>query len=334
MSCLANLQTRSCSGQQVNRKISHLLFVITLIFCSAITAIAEAPPPYIEDPGPLVSAKPRVLIGYTFPARQSELSFSMNTASDMRKVQQLSKIDGIWTELVIPFRSAYPVGFTTGFGYLVPGNYRSREIYHLRNGGAVERSWRTNATFFNLRLSIDYSFTDSWTGLLGFHYDSFMANFLDPEIPGPGGLGFDTSQEARINVTGGSPFGGVMYERNFWQGANVRVYAIGYPGLPSVLTYEETIQGGKAIRFSTEASPGSKETSSGYFFEAFTQLTTPVWRGIVGGAFAKYSEYSAKLVGADVTLHDPSSDPDPSLSSEVDYLRSTWTFGGVISAQF
>ena len=316
-------------------KSSYFLVMSFIMIFMASSALCEPPPPLIEDPGPLIEVQPQILIGYMFPTRASNLTISIPGHSSIRRVEQYSKIDGVWAELVIPVKSAYPIGFTGSFGYLIPGSYQPHEVYHQKVNGIAERTWNTSTTYFNLRLSIEYNFINSFYGILGFHYDSFMANFLNPEKMVPNGLNFNSSQMAHINVTGGSPFGGVMYDRTFGAGANVKAYAIGYPGLPCVISYQESVDPATDDKHFLKFD---RETSSGYFFEGFAQVTVPVWRGLSGGAFAKYDEYSAKVEGTEVNFKRSSdansSTSSSSTSADVTYLRNTWIFGGVITMSF
>ncbi|MGD9817845.1 MAG: hypothetical protein AB7V04_04000, partial [Desulfomonilaceae bacterium] len=221
--------------------------------------------------------------------------------------------------------SALPIGFTATFGYLFREYYKPMESYSIR-GKILERSWSTSSTVLNAKFSIDYTFSQSLTGILGFQYDSYMSNFIDPENEKGNDGKFNKSQVAQINVTGGSPFLGLMYDRGFWSNMKLRTYFIGFPGIPSLMTYEESL--GADYENSLKLR---EEISSGYFFEGFAQASAPVWRGISAGGFAIYREFSGKVSEADAA---DAIDKNNMGTADVYFLRSNWIFGGVISVTF
>ena len=240
-------------------------------------------------------------------------------------------MEGLWTELVVPVKSVYPIGFTPSVGYLIPADYRVDETYLGNSGPIASRTWKTKTTLYNLKFSIDYAFSQSVTAMLGFQYDSLMADYTAPynQIEG-GGVSFNSAQRVGLEVSLGIPFVGLMYERNIGSIFDLKAYISAYPGLPGVLSFEESVQ----FQYNGEEDrlvKFSQEISSGYFYEAFAQLSAPVWRGIGGGAFAKYSEFSGKILGTSVTHQKNAAG---GISADVTYLRSSFVIGASITALF
>jgi hypothetical protein len=316
------------------KPIKSIRDFITVFLISAFGLMSSAHAlPLIDDPGPLLQVEPKVMIGYMFPITSSALTLKMlSDNSPIQKLSQSSKIDGLWTEVVLPVRAEMPIGFTASFGYLVPGNYQTHEIYHV-GGQLSERTWNTRTTLFNLKFTIDFSFHQSVTGILGFHYDSFMTTYSGPEKIVSNLLSFSNDQVGRLNVTGGSPFAGAMIEHNVMGAVDLKSYFIGYPGLPCVISYEESF---RTLGDDTTGVKWSRELSSGYFLEGFAQVSMRVWRGIGGGAFAKYTEYFGKGEGTSVTHKNPvtGSTGTSGLTADFTFTRSNWIFGGLVSIRF
>ncbi len=285
-----------------------------------------------EYPEPLVNVQPRVLLGYMMPAASDTMDVVLlDSSSTLRVLKQSAKMEGLWMELVVPVRSVFPIGFTTSLGYLAPPNYRVQESYWNNNlQEAAQRTWQTRTTLYNLKFSIDYTFTPSVTGMLGFMYDSFMSNYFSPENITQSGSYLNFQQTVGFDVSVSTPFAGAMYERTLWSGIDLMAYIIGYPGLPGHLAFQESVE--YTIGSSSNGVKLNKEISSGYFYEAFTQLTMPVWRGIGGGAFARYLEYSGKIPGVEMDRM-PGKD-DYLTSADVSFLRRDFVVGASISALF
>ena len=316
-------------------KASNLLILTLVAFCLFGAASRAQAWTWWNDPGPLVFVQPRVLIGYMLPTRTNALNINMlghQENTSIKSLQQSAKMEGLWTELVVPVKGAFPIGFTPSVGYLIPADYRVDETYLGNTGQIAERTWKTKTTLYNLKFSIDYAFSQSFTAMLGFQYDSFMADYTAPydQISPTNNVGFSSAQRVGLEVSLGIPFVGLMYERNIGSIFDLKSYIIGYPGIPGVLSFEESVQSNsaRAVKF-------SQEISSGYYYEAFAQLSIPVWRGIGGGAFVKYSEFSGKLQGVDVKYKEPPpSGSNPALSAAVTYLRNSFVIGASITALF
>ena len=317
-------------------KASKLLILTLVAFCLFGAASRAQAWSWWDDPGPLVFVQPRVLIGYMLPTRTNALNINMledQKSRSIKSLQQSAKMEGLWTELVVPVKSAFPIGFTPSVGYLIPADYRVDETYLGNTGQIAERTWKTKTTLYNLKFSIDYAFSQSFTTMLGFQYDSLMTNYTAPvtEVPNTNVATFNRAQRVGMEVSLGIPFVGVMYERNIGSIFDLKAYITAYPGLPGVLSFQESVQhqvnGAKSwtVKF-------SQEISSGYYYEAFAQLSIPVWRGIGGGAFLKYSEFSGKIIGVSIDHKDtPGTD---SMSADVTYLRNSFVIGASITALF
>ena len=257
--------------------------------------------------------------------------------NSIKSLQQSAKMEGLWTELVVPVKSASPIGFTPSVGYLIPADYRVDETYLGNTRQIAERTWKTKTTLYNLKFSIDYAFSQSVTAMLGFQYDSLMAHYTAPynQISPTNNVGFSSAQRVGLEVSLGIPFVGLMYERNIGSIFDLKSYILGYPGIPGVLSFEEAVSfdfNNGTRQFLHSGVKFSQEISSGYFYEAFAQISTAIWRGIGGGAFLKYSEFSGKLIGVSVDHKDnPVNDP---LSADVTYLRNSFVIGASITALF
>lgn len=324
----------------MKHKATKLLILTLIAFCTIGDASRANAWSWWDDPGPLVFVQPRVLIGYMLPTRTNALNVNMygrQSESSIKTLQQNAKMEGLWTEIVVPVKSAYPIGFTPSVGYLIPADYRVDETYLGNSAPIASRTWKTKTTLYNLKFSIDYAFSQSVTAMLGFQYDSLMADYTAPynQIPSYN-VGFNSAQRVGLEVSLGIPFVGVMYERNVGSIFDLKAYISAYPGLPGVLSFEESVgfdydDANKEYRHS--GVKFSQEISSGYFYEAFAQLSAPVWRGIGGGAFVKYSEFSGKLLGVSVD-HKETPLATESLSADVTYLRSSFVIGASITALF
>ena len=273
------------------------------------------------------------------PTRTNALNINMlghQENTSIKSLQQSAKMEGLWTELVVPVKSASPIGFTPSVGYLIPADYRVDETYLENTGQIAERTWKTKTTLYNLKFSIDYAFSQSVTAMLGFQYDSLMADYTAPynQISPTNNVGFSSAQRVGLEVSLGIPFVGAMYERNLWSAIDLKTYLICYPGLPGYLSYEESVQ---FFYYNSSDHSGvkfSQEISSGYYYEAFAQLSIPVWRGVGGGAFAKYSEFSGKIIGVSIDHKETATTGEPTLSADVTYLRNSFVIGASITALF
>lgn len=318
-------------------KASKLLILTLVAFCLFGAASRAQAWTWWNDPGPLVFVQPRVLIGYMLPTRTNALNINMlghQENTSIKSLQQSAKMEGLWTELVVPVKGAFPIGFTPSVGYLIPADYRVDETYLGNTVQIAERTWKTKTTLYNLKFSIDYAFSQSFTAMLGFQYDSFMADYTAPvtEVSSTSVATFNRAQRVGLEVSLGIPFVGAMYERNIGSIFDLKAYITAYPGLPGFLSFEEAVQFHYNGNSEHSGVKFSQEISSGYYYEAFAQLSTPVWRGIGGGAFVKYSEFSGKLIGVSIDHKDtPGAD---SMSADVTYLRNSFVIGASITALF
>ncbi|MDQ1239197.1 MAG: hypothetical protein QG577_1382, partial [Thermodesulfobacteriota bacterium] len=105
------------------------IFKVTLVIAvmlaamipSGVKAQGFAFPNYTWGPFTL---HPTLSVGYA--ASTTPVSLSLELAPDNKtniyELQQKFNVQGIWTELIIPVRTASPLGFGLGFGYLFPFN--------------------------------------------------------------------------------------------------------------------------------------------------------------------------------------------------------------------
>ncbi len=272
---------------------------------------------------------PRFLIGYMAPTQNFNLNVYLpptpfkvgdttySAQSTITGLLQTAKMDGLWLELVLPARTNYPVGFTTTLGFLVPSQYRIQESYQGGGDQKTSRTWQTQTSLYNIKFSVDFLVTESLTGMAGVLYDSLSTSFTNPENISPvsnnADININYAQEGNAAVNVILPFIGLQYEQPLGSRLDLKAYVIGFPGLLGSVSYQETVQyqidrfnninnDGKIFDASTVKFDGGQQISFGYFYEAFLQLSTPVWRGFGGGAFLKYSEYSAKLDHLDMSI--------------------------------
>ncbi len=328
-------------------KASALLISTFLVMCLS-GAIPNAQAWFDEDPQFQVS--PRVLVGYMLPTQNNTLNVYMpnlswtenngtnrTAKSSINGFLQSAKMEGVWLELILPAKTSYPVGFTTSFGYLVPAKYRAQE-YYLGGGGQVaSRTWGQDTTLYNIKLSVDFPVTESLTGMLGFLYDSLTTSFSDPENIVQTGSYRKFAQAGSLGVSVGIPFVGLQYERPFLSRFDLKASAIGFPALLGSVSYQESVQYQINVTSPPNISAaitvnfnGAQQISFGYFYEAFAQLSTPVWRGFSAGAFVKFSEYSAKLDHLDVT----NGVTDPVMKGDISFTRKPFIIGANITASF
>ncbi len=276
----------------------------------------------------MFSVQPKVFIGYMFPNRPTTLSIDTSGSGfQIQSLEQSFNVQGLWMELVVPIRCPSPLGFAMGLGYLFPANYRSRETYNITGGGVAERTWSTSTQMVNFQVAATYRFSTSVTGILGFRYDSFMTNYLEPENLLQNPLTFYGNQRADLTISGDIPFAGAMVERTFLNGANLKAGAIGLPTLPGQIEYREAVQTSSDGR----GAILSREFRSGYFLEGFAELSIPISRWGQMGAFAKYNGIYGRATKANVS---PGGSDKTTIEANVTFDRSSWMFGGTISAGF
>ncbi len=283
----------------------------------------------------MFSVQPKVFIGYMFPNRPTTLSIDTSGSGfQIQSLEQSFNVQGLWMELVVPIRCPSPLGFAMGLGYLFPANYRSRETYNITGGGVAERTWSTSTQMVNFQVAATYRFSTSVTGILGFRYDSFMTNYLEPENLLQNPLTFYGNQRADLTISGDIPFAGAMVERTFLNGANLKAGAIGLPTLPGQIEYREAVQTSSDGR----GAILSREFRSGYFLEGFAELSIPISRWGQMGAFAKYNGVYGRATKANVsggkTSDGKGGTVDMTIEANVTFDRSSWMFGGTISAGF
>lgn len=272
---------------------------------------------------------PSFLVGYMLPTNNYSLNVyipptpydkttnpTSYAESTITTLLQSAKMEGLWLELVLPARTNYPVGFTTTFGYLVPSQYRIQESYQGSGTRQASRTWQTQTNLYNIKFSVDFMVTESLTGMAGVLYDSLSTSFSNPENISPINnnpyINYAQEGNAAVNVI--LPFIGLQYEQPLRPRLDLKAYVIGFPGLLGSMSYQESVQYGiyRSVNGTRESDPffsaltvkfdGGQQISFGYFYEAFLQLSTPIWRGIGAGAFLKYSEYSAKLDHLDMSI--------------------------------
>ena len=326
-----------------------------LILCLLMSYIPGTTPKaqawFFQDSAPQFQVLPRLLVGYMLPTPNNSLNLYMPTlswketgnidvtaSSSINGFLQSAKMEGLWLELDLPAKTNSPVGFTTSLGYLVPAKYRVQESYKGQPDQTVSRTWQTQTTLYNLKFSVDFTVTESLTGMIGFLYDSLMTNYFSPEniLPTNNNQWLNYAQASNVDVSVSVPFIGLHYEQPLWSRLNLRTYLIGFPGLLGTMSYEETVQyivrrtGRNDKAANTVKLDGTQQISSGYFYEAFVQLSTPVWRGFSAGAVVKYSEFSAKLDHLDVK----NGVTDPVMKADISYSRKPLIIGANITALF
>jgi hypothetical protein len=281
----------------------------------------------------MLSVQPKVLIGYMFPNKPTTLSIGTSGGFQIQSLEQSSNLQGLWTELIVPIRCPSPIGFAMSLGYLFPANYGSQEIYNTA-GGVAERTWATSTQMVNFQVAGTYRFSPSIMGILGFRYDFFMTNFGSPVVLNPLSSGpfFDRNQSAALTVTGDIPFFGGMIERDVTNGINLKAGAIGLPTLPGDISYREVVSTNSSNNQPGERMVLTREFRSGYFLEGFGELSIPFSQWFQVGAFAKFSGIYGKATQAEATY---SSDTKAtSVTANLIFYRSSWIFGGTISATF
>ena len=318
--------------------------VLTLLACSSVGAQV-----LWDRPGaiPTFSSQPTVFVGYLTPNKATTFSLG-NSASNtfnIRSLEQTLNIQGIWTEFSLPVKSSGPLGVVVDFGYLFPMNRQSEENYYLNAPGVASRTWDTKSQLWNLSVAVTYHFLPPVTAVLGFRYESFMTNYTDYYNEIPNTLDFNPNALAGtdFNFSGYIPFFGAVVDGSLGSTACFKAGVVGFPALPGSFVYNEVI--GSQNPIYTNDSNGiktSNEFSSGYFLEAFGEVSTPVncWARV--GAFIKYNGIYGRTtmdVNTSVTIQDPDNAarriPGANHNQAVaTFQRSSWIFGGSVSASF
>jgi hypothetical protein len=235
-------------------------------------------------------------------------------------------------------KSSGPLGAIVDFGYLFPSNRTSEENYNLNSPVFASRTWDTRSQLWNLSVAVTYHFFPSVTGILGFRYESFMTNYKDYYNEIPNTLQFNPNALAGtdFNFSGYIPFFGAVVDGSLGSTACFKAGVIGFPALPGSFVYNEIV-GNNTYPNSSNGIKTSNEFSSGYFLEAFGEVSTPInWWARMGG-FIKYNGVWGRST-MDVNTNVWTDDTYPLHSyhnqAVATFQRSSWIFGGSVSASF
>jgi hypothetical protein len=307
-------------------------------------------------------SEPTVSIGYLSPKTATTFSLS-NSASNQFKIISLKQtldVQGVWMEFTLPIKSSGPLGLVIDFGYLFPVNSQSDETYNISNGPA-SRTWNTSSQLSNLSVAVTYHIYPHVTAIAGFRYDSFMTNYAEYENPVPNRLYFNPEAlgGTDFSFSGYIPFFGAVADASLGYATRLKAGLIGFPALPGSFEYREVVTY-SGLRHDTvdkdynipaanwNGMKTSNEFSSGYFLEAFGQVSTPINWWAQAGAFLKYSGVYGKAT-ADVNttiavpgkIHPPDdvttflSVPQSSHdNANAIFQRSSWILGGMMSTRF
>jgi len=296
-----------------------------------------------DQPGviPSFSSQPTVFIGYLTPNKATTFSLG-NSASNtfnIRSLEQTLNIQGIWTEVSLPVKSSGPLGVVVDFGYLFPSNRTSEENYNLNSSGFASRTWDTRSQLWNLSVAVTYHFLPSVTGVLGFRYESFMTNYTDYYNEVQNTLDFNPNALAGtdFNFSGYIPFFGAVVDGSLGSAACFKAGVIGFPALPGSFVYNEVINNPSVPSRYPSYMNGiktSNEFTSGYFLEAFGEVYTPInwWASV--GAFIKYNGVWGRAtmdVNTNIWRDNLNSFHNQAVAT---FQRSSWIFGGSVSASF
>jgi hypothetical protein len=300
-----------------------------------------------------LSAQPTIYIGWLTPNKATTFSLG-NSASNtfnIRSLEQTLNVQGVWTELLIPIKTSSPLGLLLDVGYLFPSNSQSGENYNLNSSGVASRTWNTSSQLANLSVAVTYHFLPSITTVVGFRYESFMTNFAEYENFIENSLRFNPKALGGTDFTfsGYIPFFGAVVDTSPGYGTSLKAGIIGLPALPGSFVYREVLNSTSNYNAPSGSEwngmKASSEFSSGYFLEAFGQVSTPInWWGQVG-AFVKYSGIYGRAttdVNTSIATTRRTSPGQPDSFDPVSYhnqadatfQRSSWIFGGTISACF
>jgi hypothetical protein len=311
-----------------------------------------------------LSAQPTVYIGWLTPNKATTFSLG-NSASNtfnIRSLEQTLNVQGVWTELLVPIKTSSPLGLILDFGYLFPSNKQSEETYNLTSGVAASRTWNTSSQLWNFSVAATYHIFPSVTTIVGFRYESFMTNYKDYENSVPNGLYFNPQALGGTDFTfsGYIPFFGAVIDTSPGYSTNLKAGVIGFPALPGSFVYGEVVTNSGSLNGDPESDDNnlpaaywngiraSNEFGSGYFMEAFAQVSTPISWWAEVGAFVKYSGVYGKATSEVNTTRAEAgkisnTDSPPNYLSipqsynnqaDVTFQRSNWIFGGTISACF
>lgn len=277
----------------------------------------------------LFSPVPRLSVGYMFPSGPTTLKL-VKVGEETPWLTQSYKLQGIWAEWAIPVRTPTPLGFEISGGYLFLGNNQSQETYPRGSLESKEfkgsRDWGTSTQMVNFQAVLTYKFSSSFSGILGFRYDSFMTKFSNPDHLGGGvqSMPYDTA-DLTINLD--IPFFGIGYSRTLKFGGTVDTGLIGLPTLPGELKYKEVF-GGQHV------SLDSTEFMSGYFLEGWAGLSFPVMSWVQVGAFLKYSGVYGKTNGKTSGGVTVGTEKLESGNSNAIFESGAWIVGGSVSTSF
>lgn len=327
-------------GAEVGLHSKWLLLCVT--FLVAIAPSVASAQIIWDHPGviPSFSSQPTVFVGYLTPNKATTFSLG-NTASNtfnIRSLEQTLNIQGIWTEFSLPVKSSGPLGLVVDFGYLFPSNRTSEENYNLNSSGFASRTWDTSSQLWNLSVAATYHVLPSITAILGFRYESFMTNYTDYYNEVPNSLSFNPQALAGtdFNFSGYIPFFGAVVESSASMATCLKAGVVGFPALPGSFVYNEIV-GNNTYLNTSNGIKTSNEFSSGYFLEAFGQVSTAINGWTRAGAFVKYNGVWGRST-MDVNTSVWTADPYPLHSyhnqAVATFQRSSWIFGGSVSASF
>lgn len=124
---------------------------------------------------------------------------------------------------------------------------------------------------------------------------------------------------------------------------------IGFPALPGSFEYREVVNYGQTRGADWNGIKTSNEFTSGYFLEAFGQVSTPINWWAQAGAFIKYSGVCGKTttdMNTTIASNERENTTPPKIppyiydpksfhnQADVTFQRSSWVFGGTLSTRF
>lgn len=270
--------------------------------------------------------------GYFGHRTGADICFSASNqpTGSVKELRQQFDLQGVALDLVVPVAGWAPLGVTVGGGYSFCLNEPSQETIQLEGSGSMTREWRAEPQAGNLYAALTMAFHPALTGMVGIKYDNFQANFVSPSSGFGAALG--TLDTAAVSINTVTPYLGLVYggiPNSF--GLNVQLGIVGFPVVLGWADYRETVAATLNVGGATVPGfPASNNIGSGYFMDAFADVSLTTVGCIQLGAYVKYNTMNAE---SEINVGERNA-YIPDVTYKLEFQKRSWGVGGRMSVLF
>jgi hypothetical protein len=271
-------------------------------------------------------------LGWITGAKGADISFSTKnqTAGSLSGLRQTFDLHGIAFDIAFPLKGGGPIGFFLGLEYDFVYLAQSQEVAQIAGQNSLTRTWKVQPQEADFRAGLTLDFSQFISGVAGFRYQNFQANFMEASDGltfRPGAL---DSADFTINLY--SPYIGILFNSGV-RGAGPSIQA-GVTGMPVFLgnvEYRETIVGSIPIGGKTVLGfQGANAIGQGYFVNFFGDVSVTTIKSIELGTYVRYDVMDAI---SRINTGDRNSSV-PNVSYDFSFQKRFWTIGGRLTIPF